>query len=267
MATFNHIVSVILNPLVLGLFLALAAAASAFRTLHHPTPRCQRWTFGLVLATAAWFWLWSIPLTAWLLARPFDTAYPPVPAESAPTADAIVVLGGGISSATNGVLPYPDLTPSSDRLWHAARLHRAGKAPRVLATGKTPTLDSRPFLLDMGLPPDAVTALDGPRNTEEESRTVASLLPPGATILLVTSASHMRRAELLFRHAGLRVIPAPTDHETALRCADGPAPNWLCPDPTILPVTSALFKEHYAGWAYRHIRRFRPASPDSTPTP
>ena len=72
----------------------------------------------------------------------------------------------------------------------------------------------------------------------------------------------MRRAELLFRHAGLRVLPAPTDHETALRCADGPAPNWLCPDPAILPVTSSLFKEHYADWAYRHIRRFRPADQD-----
>ena len=267
MATFNHIVSVILNPLVMGLALALAAAAGAFRALRRPTARCRRWTFGLAVATVVWFWLWSTPLTAWLLARPFDAAYPPVPAESAPAADAIVVLGGGITCATNGVFPYPDLYPAADRLWHAARLHRAGKAPRVLATGKTPTLDSRPFLLDLGLPPDAVTALDGPRNTEEESRLVASFLPPGSTILLVTSAAHMRRSELLFRHAGLRVIPAPTDHETAIRCADGPAPNWLCPDPAILPVTSGLFKEHYAGWAYRHIRRFRPADPPVPPPP
>jgi uncharacterized SAM-binding protein YcdF (DUF218 family) len=220
------------------------------------------------VATTLWFWLWSIPLMAWCLSRPLEGAYPSISAESAPSADAIVILGGGAACATNGILPYPDLTHSADRVWHGVRLYRAGKAPRIIATGRDTTISALPLLLDFGVPPDAITCIDGARNTEEESQRVAALLPPGTPILLVTSAAHMRRSELLFGHAGLTVLPSPTDHETTVRCADGFAANWLCPDIGVFFTTCGLFKELYADWAYRHIRGFRPnPSPQSPLAP
>ena len=267
MAPVNHFISVILNPLVMGIGLLLAAALLAGRSLRAPSPRIRKWAFGLALASAFWFWLWSIPLTAWCLSRPLEGTYPATPAESAPSADAIVILGGGTTCATNGILPYPDLTQAADRVWHGVRLYRAGKAPRIVATGRDTTLSTLPLLLDFGVPPDAVTCIDGARNTEEESRRVSAILPPGTPILLVTSAAHMRRAELLFGHTGLAVLPAPADHETTVRCSDGFAANWFCPDIGTFVTTCSLFKELYADWAYRHIRGFRPVPAPPPPSP
>ena len=259
MAPINHFISVILNPLAMGIGLLLATAILAGLSLREPARRTLKWTFALSLASVLWFWLWSTPLAAWCLSRPLEGAYPSIPAESAPTAEAIVILGGGTTCATNGILPYPDLTYAADRVWHGVRLYRAGKAPRIVATGRETTISTLPLLLDFGVPPDAITCIDGARNTEEESRRVAALLPPGTPILLVTSAAHMRRAELLFGHAGLTVLPSPTDHETTVRCSDGFAANWFCPDIGAFITNCGLFKELYADWAYRHIRGFRPA--------
>ena len=76
----------------------------------------------------------------------------------------IVVFGGVISPA----LPdrhYPDLGSAADRVWHAARLYHAGKAPRVLLSGGCYTWQpSYPtqaetmgvFLRDFGVPDSAI---------------------------------------------------------------------------------------------------------------
>lgn len=255
MAVFNHLVAVTVTPLMVGLLLVLLAAVLGWRAARG-SGRCRRWAGRTALAAAAWLWFWSTPLACWLLGRGFDAAYPPVAAEDAPAVDAIVVLGGGVSSGEEAGLPYPDLNPAGDRVWHGIRLYRAGKAPRIVATGLDPSLSTGPLLRDAGVPDAAVIFLDGPRNTEEESRAVASLLPPGSRILLVTSAAHMRRALLLFRHAGLDAVPAATDHEISVRCKDGFYPGWLCPDSGCLDTACRLFKEHYAYWGYRLLRGF-----------
>lgn len=253
MAVFNHLVSVTVNPLVAGVVLVLLAAVLGWRG----GERGRRWAWRTGLAAAVWLWFWSTPLACWLLGRGFDAAYPAVAAEDAPTADAIVVLGGGVLAGGKAGLMYPDLKPAADRVWHGARLYRAGKAPRIVATGLDVSVSTTPLLRDLGVPEEAATLIDGPRNTEEESRAVAALLPPGSRILLVTSASHMRRALLLFRHAGLDAIPAATDHETTARCGEGFDAGWLCPDSGCFDTACRLFKEHYAYWGYRVLRGCR----------
>lgn len=255
MAVFNHLVGVTLNPLVAGVVLVLLATLLGWRAARG-SDRCRRWAWRVGVLAVVWLWFWSTPLACWLFGRGFEIAYPPVVAEDAPTADAIVVLGGGVAAGAEAGLPYPDLNPSADRVWHGARLYRAGKAPRIIATGLDVSLSTAPMFRDFGIPDDATTLIDGPRNTEEESRAVAGLLPPGSRILLVTSAGHMRRSLLLFRHAGLDAIPAATDHETSVRCEDGFYPGWLWPDPGCLDAASRLFKEHYAYWGYRLLRGF-----------
>ena len=58
----------------------------------------------------------------------------PVPVHKSPQADAIVVLGGSVAIPDSPRLEV-ELTGTSDRILHAARLYRAGKAPLVVATG------------------------------------------------------------------------------------------------------------------------------------
>ena len=208
MAVFNHLVGVTVNPLVAGLLLVLLTTVLGWRAARG-SDRCRRWAWRAGALAVVWLWFWSTPLACWLLGKGFDAAYPAVAAEDAPDADAIVVLGGGVAAGAEAGLPYPDFSPSSDRVWHGARLYRAGKAPRIVATGLDVSLSTAPVFRDFGIPDEAATFIDGPRNTEEESRAVAALLPPGSRILLVTSASHMRRSLLLFRNAGLDAISSP----------------------------------------------------------
>jgi uncharacterized SAM-binding protein YcdF (DUF218 family) len=135
---------------------------------------------------------------------------------------------------------YPDLKAAGDRVWHAARLYRAGKAPLIVLSGGTvnpgempEALAMRQFLGDLGVPASALLLESRSQTTTENAADTARLLQQRGirTILLVTSALHMRRARGLFERAGLQVIPAPTDYEVVHR-------PWRVLD--VVPDTEAL---------------------------
>ena len=54
--------------------------------------------------------------------------------DAVPDADVILVFGGVMQPASSEH-PYPDLGAAADRIWHAARLYHAGKAPKVMLSG------------------------------------------------------------------------------------------------------------------------------------
>ena len=73
---------------------------------------------------------------------------------------------------------------------------------------------------ELGLDPLRIVRLVDPLDTASEARAVASALsfrPAAATVLLVTSASHMPRAAAEFRSAGIDAIPAPAAFSAAGR--------------------------------------------------
>ena len=135
-----------------------------------------------------------------------------VPAvESFPEADAIVVLGGSMGSDTN-LSGYAEMSTSADRVWQAARLWKAGKAPRIIATGDEARESTLGLLKDFGVDEKCVEFL-GARNMEEEAKGVGELFnrvervegESGVSgqsvkpkVLVVTSAWHMKRARRLY---------------------------------------------------------------------
>ncbi|MBR1921562.1 MAG: YdcF family protein [Kiritimatiellae bacterium] len=204
--------------------------------------RLARWTAAL---TVAWAWLWLTPAATWLVGVPLEREFlvdgrvPPV--ESCPAADAIVVLGGGMGFDTN-FNPYAEMSLGADRVWQGARLFKAGKAPRVVATGVGARESSLALLTDLGVDESAISFLDA-RNTEEEARAVARL---GFTkIVLVTSAWHMRRARMMFaKYApGLAVVCAPADYENLALVGRANLAKMLLPDVNALQLNSASFRE------------------------
>ena len=104
-----------------------------------------------------------------------ENEWPVVKAEEAPKADAIVLLGGGMGSNTN-VYPYAEMWNGADRVWHAARLYKAGKAPIVIPTGCGERDSAVPLLCDLGVPESAILVEDAARNTEENARFVERML-------------------------------------------------------------------------------------------
>jgi len=199
--------------------------------------------------------------TAYSLVRSLENDYPSRPVAELPEADAIVVLGGGLD------LPYPPrrhphLISGSDRLLHALRLYRAGKAPRVLLTGGNvfpqPGLHSEAYyareLLELwGVPESAMVLETESRNTIQNAEYSARILAERGwrDVLLVTSATHMHRAVLAFRSAGVDVTPAPTDF-LAVDAAAPEALSWIPNAGALTGTTHALHE--YLGRLWYLIR-------------
>ncbi|HYF19317.1 MAG TPA: YdcF family protein [Ramlibacter sp.] len=211
----------------------------------------------LIAAGLAWLLLWSTPMASDGLRGWLEDQAGPRAIEAVQPAALIVVLGGAMGEALPPRRAYPDLGSAADRVWHAARLHKAGKAPRILVSGGSPAWAPaseaqamRTFLLDLGVPGDAIVLEGGSRTTRENAAYSARLAgPQGAgSVILVTSALHMRRARGIFEREGLRVIPAPTDFEVVdkpLEALD------LLPSTQALDGSTRAIKELVARWTGR----------------
>ena len=213
----NKVVGFFLNPLMVGMLMVLVAYILQWK---------QRKKLGGVLNLLAvlWFWVWSTNALYKAIGYRLEKEYPPVAVEQIPQADAIILLGGGMGSNTNVI--FADMGNGADRVWHAARLYRAGKAPIVIPSGTGEKESTVPLLLDFGIPKSAIVPEVNARNTEENAFNVENLLKNHYScvtnrtlrILLVTSAWHMRRSVLLFSKTTLDIVPAPADHEAFVLC-------------------------------------------------
>lgn len=210
--------------------------------------KARRAAVSLLVLALAWLYLWSTPAASEWLQQRAEAGFPPQQAEAVPVADAIVVLGGGIAPA-DADHPYPDMNEAADRVWHAARLFRAGRAPLVFVSGGSDPDVSRMseaqamrgLLVDLGVPPGRIVLEEKSRTTGENARFTAPLLKAYRVqrVLLVTSALHMQRAVAEFGKAGVEVIPAATDH---MQATSAGARRWL-PDTGALDGAGRTMKE------------------------
>lgn len=155
--------------------------------------------------------------------------------------------------ATN-VSDYAEMTQGSDRVWQAVRLYKAGKAPRIICTGRGNETTTKGLLMDFGVPTNVMMFLDGPRNTEEEAQEVAK--QGVKSVLLVTSAWHMKRAKMMFEKyaRGLDVLPAPADFEATVAFSSGFSLKELIPNALALISNECFFHEWLGYWAYKYFR-------------
>jgi len=174
----------------------------------------------LILAIVL-IWIGSNRWVAFALARSLEWRYRP--SKEIPSAEAIVVLGGGTDS-----LQYPrstvEVNSAGDRVLYAAWLYRQGKADHVLLSGgrigwlnpgTSPAEEMASILELLGVPHEAMWLETTSLNTYENAANSHKILAAHHVnrILLVTSALHMPRSLALFKHQGLEVIPAPTDFQ------------------------------------------------------
>lgn len=253
MLLLTKILSQIAYPLLASLLLAAGAGILLWRS--------RRRSGALLLIVAlGWLWLWSTPAFSDWFRATLEQRYPPTPLEQLPVVDAIVVLGGLVEAAVPPEQLDINLGAAADRLWHAARLYRTGKAPLVLASGGNLPWSSNEqpessvmaeLLQELGVPPTAILQESRSRTTRENRDNSLPILQAHGIrrVLLVTSALHMPRALALFRAADLEVIPAPTDFEIRFPSNAHPL-RWL-PDAQALADGSRAFKEYLGCWVDR----------------
>ncbi len=248
----NKIVGFLVSPIggaIAGGVLAVVCARLGRK-------RLAKWIGGL---TVAWLWLWMTPIMTWVVGVPLEREFlvdgrvPMV--ESFPEADVIVLLGGSMGIETN-TSSYAEMATSADRVWQAARLYRAGKASKIIATGDYARDTTLPLLKEFGVGEEAVSFLDA-RTTEEEAKGMrgafrrrgAETQSPQSgvkpKILLVTSAWHMKRARLMFEKYApeIEVVCAPADFENMFMAEKTPLFKMLLPDPNVFMLNSVAFHE------------------------
>jgi len=246
----NKIVGFIVSPIggaIIGGVLALLCN----RISRH---RLARWIGAL---TVAWLWLWMTPVMTWVVGVPLEREFlvdgrvPMV--ESFPEADAIVLLGGSMGIETN-LSSYAEMWPSADRVWQAARLYKAGKAPKVIATSGMVVDTTFPLLREFGLPEEAMTKVDDARNTEEEAKSIDKM--GVKRILLVTSAWHMKRARMMFEKyaPNVEVVCAPADFENSMAAARPFSITSFLPDPGAFMGNSVALHEWVGILGYKLFR-------------
>lgn len=182
----------------------------------------KRYGVGVMALGILVVWIPATPLVSTWLRGTLEARFPPRSVDQAPAADAIVTLGGALG-APRPPRVYPDLNGASDRVWHAARLYHADKAPYIIASGGTLPWKDQTFreapsmktlLTSWGVPADSVLTESTSANTYQNAKNTAAILEERGfdRVLLVTSALHMRRALATFRSAGVSARPAATDY-------------------------------------------------------
>ncbi len=207
-----------------------------------------------ILLAITLLWSASTPKAADSILATLERRYPPRSVQDMPSADAIVILGG----VTRGRVPgtgISDLDGGVDRLIHGARLFQAGKAPLMVLTGgnaegyQPESEDMAAILQIMGVPKKTMLLESKSRNTYQNGLNTVPLLKQRhiTTVLLVTSAYHMRRASAIFEGMGITVIPAATDYQIVDRYAS--FLDWL-PQAEALNTTTRGIKEYIGWWVY-----------------
>ena len=209
----------------------------------------------LLAASVVVLWVASMPKFSSFLRGTLVDGFSPMPVANYPEADAIVVLGGVVNAPEQAVHEY-DLNQRADRLLHARRLYRAGKAPWIIVSGgggegRVPEADlMAAVLVELGVPAAAIVREAQSRNTRQNAMLTRAVTERRGfhRILLVTSAFHMKRALATFRAVGIEAIPAPTDFEV-----DGDEfeiLQWL-PEAEALYQTTYALKEYIGLLVYR----------------
>lgn len=237
-----------------GLTLVLLALAAIIRR-RRPALSASLYVLALTSIYAL-----SLPIVADSLMASLESKYPSQGIDQAPTAGAIVVLGGYMHSP-NARHKDIEFEASVDRLWMGARLYRAGKAPFVLLTGGNlaflgetgmpEAIAAKGVLRDWGVPEQAILVEDKSQNTRENAVFSKQVLDARQVknILLVTSSFHMPRAVAIFQRAGMTATPVPTDFQSGW--GQGAGLFSFLPDAEFLYKSKLALKEWLGLYVYR----------------
>lgn len=181
----------------------------------------KKWRW-LAAAGAVALYLCSIPAVGGRLLNRLESVHPRLKVAEAPSADAVLVLGGAMGSpAPAGYLA--NWSDAVDRFEAGLALVQAGKAARLLFTGAPQSTDEsiesegaamRRHALARGVAAERIVVLGRVANTADEVKVLADHCRENGLkrVLLVTSAWHMPRAMRQFRKAEVEIMAYPVDY-------------------------------------------------------
>ena len=189
--------------------------------LLHLHEAAWRWAKRWLVALLVFYYFLSTPLVAGILAAGLYHGYSPITqAKQVEGATAVVVLSGGSAnySARGYNVDVPS-GPSAFRAMEAAHIHSLLNNPWIILSGgigdtryqSTPEVKAMTnVLVEIGIPTDRIIMEPKSKNTYEQGINVTKLLEQYGIrqLVLVTSPTHMRRAQAVFAAHGFNTIAA-----------------------------------------------------------
>lgn len=251
MFALKKMIGILAMPLSLGLVcLAVGVALLLLRR--------QRWGRVLVVFGCLLVVVPGLRPVADGLLGPLERRYPAFPVEAAgEEVEWVTVLGAGLVWDED-LPPVSRLSlPALGRLLEGVRIHRMYPRSRLVLSGwgdlqPLSTAEAMAAVAEAwGVDRADMVLLHDPRDTREEARAIAALVREDP-VVVVTSASHMPRAMVLFRQEGLEPVPAPAAH--MVRRSPAPTRWYRLPVPEarhLYKTETALYE--YMGLAWAHL--------------
>jgi uncharacterized SAM-binding protein YcdF (DUF218 family) len=215
-----------------------------------------RWTRKIIISLGVLtFYIQSTPFFAYHLNKSIEL--PPLKDEQIKTAEAIVVLGGGLNghSYEYPVKAMPN-TETLTRLNYTAYLAREYPNLPIITSGGytgmhyTEGKVMRYTLITRYHVTNPISVEDSSRNTDENAKYVAKILQEKGIkkVVVVSQAYHLKRACMVFRKYGIEPIPASTDYIYYLDAVT-PALAFI-PTASAMRFTSRALHEIIGYWFY-----------------
>lgn len=245
---------VLLSPLSWALILAALALAMSFRS----SLRARRSSQFMMVLIIVILYVFSLePVSNWLWHNMEKDAKSTVKPDL--EYDVVVMLGGMASGESSESWGSTDYNGAVERMLRTYELLRTGKAKRALISCGTTNpevriaIESRVVveqLVSWGIDRGRLVVEDQSRNTRENAVESARIIREQGwtSVLMVTSAFHMRRAAACFRAVGLRVDLMPVDYRSydSSRFSSRKLPRV----DSLEQCTQAL-REMFGYWTYR----------------
>ena len=170
------------------------------------------------------FYIISTPIFSDFIMKIVEGEYKYQKLENLEKVDAIVILGGMLKIyefENNYTVEWQD----PDRFFKGIELYNSFKSDKIVFTGgKSPfnmTAVSegsvlKNYALKYGVLEEDIIVTKEVLNTYDESLAVSEVLGENKTVILVTSAFHMKRAKLLFEQQGVKIIPYKVDFKSSI---------------------------------------------------
>jgi uncharacterized SAM-binding protein YcdF (DUF218 family) len=172
--------------------------------------------------------------------------------------DCAIVLGG--MAEWDNSNERLSIRRGADRIWQAINLYHLGKVDKLLISGNNGFLGEdgldeanqfKVVLIENGIPEEHVLVETKSKNTFEnavESKKIIDNEPSIESVLLITSALHMRRSEAVFENVGFTNFDTfSTDHFTGRKRAYKVS-QFFVPNLSIFTSWNALIHE-WVGYA------------------
>ncbi len=151
---------------------------------------------------------------------PLENAYPSL--INTPDVNYILVLGNAHKLDSNLSITSQVKSTAVNRLVeglrHYKNLEQQGKKVNLIVSGYSYDDEvshaqmQKNLAIALGINENDIITLDTPKDTFDEAIETKKIVN-NEKIILVTSASHMKRASMIFEKNGLNIIPSPTEHK------------------------------------------------------